>query len=133
MLPMREMMARQQQPSVPVEEEAPSPTTTSEQPKVPSQEQLAEQPKAPVEEPPLASGEGENIGEQTAKVIGKEGADEAGDIIGGTIAATQEIPVLDVLVDLGGLLGSIFGAKALMGGKTPPQPIVSGSAYEPNL
>jgi hypothetical protein len=45
----------------------------------------------------------------------------------------QEVPILDVLVDVGGILGSIFGAKALMKDKTPPPPIVAGSSYEPNL
>jgi hypothetical protein len=50
-----------------------------------------------------------------------------------TAAATEEIPVLDVVMDVAGLFGTIFGAKALMKQKAPPPPMAVGESYEPDL
>jgi len=71
------------------------------------------------------------LGEE-AVVASTEGEATEG-ILGGLMAGFSEVPILGVLVDIGGILGSIFGAKALMGQKAPPTPIVAGSSYEPNL
>lgn len=131
-----------QAPPPPVEQQAPKPTTV--QP-----EQLGEQgitPKSttvtPQAKPQSAISnetEGEIIGQQTEKtaikeggtILGEEGGEEG--LFAGILAGASEVPILGALVDIGGILGSIFGAKALMGGKAPPPPNVSGSAYEPNL
>jgi hypothetical protein len=50
-----------------------------------------------------------------------------------TAAATEEVPVLDVVMDLAGLFGTIFGAKALMKEDQGPPPIAEGTSYEPDL
>jgi hypothetical protein len=50
-----------------------------------------------------------------------------------TAAATEEVPVLDVVMDLAGLFGTIFGAKALMKQKAPPPPMAVGETFEPDL
>jgi uncharacterized protein YjbJ (UPF0337 family) len=130
----------QGQPAAPAEEEAPRPTTTQQQPPL-GEEGEAPAPTAP-SAPPAAeggAGEGDVIGEQTGKALAKEGGVIAGEeggeegLFAGLIGGLSEVPILGTLVDIGGILGSIFGAKALMGGKAPPPTIVSGSSYEPNL
>jgi len=73
--------------------------------------------KAPSKAPTPASGEVE---------AGVEALDE-------TAVATEEIPVLDVVMDVAGLFGTIFGAKSLMGESTPKQPLAEGTSYEPDL
>jgi hypothetical protein len=127
----------------PAEEEAPRPTTTQQQPPL-GEEGEAPAPTAPPapSAPPAAEGgegEGDVIGEQTGKTLAKEGGVIAGEeggeegLFAGLIGGLSEVPILGSLVDIAGILGSIFGAKALMGGKAPPPPNVSGSTYEPNL
>ena len=87
------------------------------------------------ESAPTAAATGETteqvIAKTTEEAVAKTATSEA--IEGSVIAGTEAIPVLDVLVDIGGILGSIFGAKALMGQKAPLPPTVSGETYEPNL
>jgi peptidoglycan hydrolase CwlO-like protein len=67
-----------------------------------------------------------NIRQGISKATGLETLDE-------TAAATEEVPVLDVVMDLAGLFGTIFGAKSLMSEKAPPPPIAEGQSYEPDL
>ena len=67
---------------------------------------------------------------QVAKTAGEEAAVEGLDT---AAAATSEIPVLGTIIDVAGLLGSIFGAGALMKTSPPPTPIMTGSSYEPGL
>jgi hypothetical protein len=136
-----------QQAETSVEQTAPTQTTVQEQPQAQLGEkppaQLGEAPK-PTPEKPISAGEGDDIGQMLGtRALGEETGVASGDaiasagagegVIGGLIAGLQEVPILDVLVDVGGILGSIFGAKALMKDKTPPPPIVAGSSYEPNL
>ena len=133
---------RQAQPAAPAEEEAPRPTTTQQQPPL-GEEGEAPAPAAPAPAAPSAAGggagEGDIIGEQTGKTIAKESGtilgEEGGEegLFAGLVGGLSEVPILGSLLDIAGILGSIFGAKALMGGKAPPPPNVSGSTYEPNL
>lgn len=137
---------RQGQPAAPAEAEqaAPRPTTAQQQPLTEQGEAPAPagQPAAPSGQPAApaaAEGEGEIVGEQTGKtiaketgtVLGEEGGEEG--LFAGLVGGLSEVPILGALVDIGGILGSIFGAKALMGEKTPPPPSISGATYEPNL
>lgn len=80
----------------------------------------------------------ETGGEQAAKTAGIQAAKAASEetAIEGldtAATATSEIPVLGTILDVAGILGSIFGASSLMHQKTPPTPIMTGSSYEPNL
>jgi hypothetical protein len=132
-------------PPTPVEEAAPK-ATTVEAPQQPQPTQLGEQgqvpaPKAapetagkpiPAEEDDLGQMLGTKALGEEAVVASTEGEATEG-ILGGLIGGLSEVPILGALVDIGGILGSIFGAKALMGQKAPPTPIVAGSSYEPNL
>lgn len=67
-----------------------------------------------------------NIRQGLSKITAVEGLDEAA-------AATEDVPVLDVVLDVAGLLGTIFGANALMKQKAPPTPMEAGESYEPDL
>ena len=129
----------------PVEEAAPQPTTV-EAPQQPQPTQLGEQGQVPAPKAAPESqgkpipGEEDDLGQMLGtKALGEEAvvASTEGEategILGGLMAGFSEVPILNVLVDIGGIIGSIFGAKALMGQKQPPPPIVSGSSYEPNL
>jgi hypothetical protein len=152
--PMRqELMARQQQTIIPVEQDpeaqrqlleeaqetpaqpitepiapepmptqAQAPTATMAPSEVIAQEPLAQAPETIAPEIAQTAEKG------TASVLSKVGS-----TLEEVAGATEEIPVLDILTDIGGLLGSIFGAKALMGGESSGIPISSGSSYEPNL
>jgi hypothetical protein len=71
-----------------------------------------------------AEGVGKTVSSIGSKVT--EGLDTAA-------AATEEIPVLDILMDVGGLIGSILGGTSLLGGKKPAPPAISGATFEPNL
>lgn len=71
-------------------------------------------------------------GENVAKTIGSV-ASKVGTTLDEVAAATEEIPVLDVIMDVGGLLGSIFGGSSLLSGGAPKLPSLSGASYEPNL
>jgi hypothetical protein len=71
-----------------------------------------------------AEGVGKTVSSIGSKVT--EGLDTA-------VAATEEVPVLDILMDVGGLIGSILGGTSLLGGKTPAPPAISGATFEPNL
>lgn len=113
-----------------VEQEAPKATTATPPQTAPASGQ------APAPSSAATAGTGETEEQIAAKAA--EGAVEktaTGEAVeGGLIAGFEAVPVLDVLVDIGGILGSIFGAKSLMGGsKPPPPPVVSGETYEPNL
>jgi hypothetical protein len=48
-------------------------------------------------------------------------------------AATEEVPVLDILMDVGGLIGSILGGTSLLKDKGVGPPAISGASFEPNL
>jgi len=48
-------------------------------------------------------------------------------------AATEEVPVLDILMDVGGLIGSILGGTSLLKDKGVGLPAISGASFEPNL
>jgi archaellum component FlaC len=118
------------QEPIPTQVQAPTPTTA---PSEASQELAPEplatpstilEPEAEIAAPEIA----QTAEKSTASVLSKVGA-----TLEETAAATEEVPVLDILTDIGGLLGSIFGARALMGGESTRSPIVSGSSYEPNL
>lgn len=126
-------------PTVQPEETAPTQTTVTTQQPV-QEADLGETQAAPsAPAAPAAASEGEQIGEQAGKVVGKEagaivgeeGAEEG--LFAGLMGGLSEVPVLGTLVDIAGILGSIFGAKALMKERAPPPPIISGAAYEPNL
>lgn len=136
-------------PPEPVEETAPKPTTV-EAPQQPEPTQLGEQGEVPAPKPapesqgkPIpAEAEGDDdlgqmlgtkaLGED-AVVATTEGGEAGEGVIAGLMAGLSEVPILGALVDIGGILGSIFGAKALMKTSAPKPPIVAGSSYEPNL
>ena len=134
-------------PPQPAEEQAPRPTTAPAPEEAPRPAALTEQGQAPTPQPqsttqpqvPAAEGEGEDVGETVGKTIAKEGGEiiggEGGEegLLAGLMGGLSEVPILGALVDIGGILGSIFGAKALMKGHAEAPPNVSGSTYEPNL
>jgi hypothetical protein len=135
-------------------EQAPEPTRTP-QPQAQQQAQLSEQGQSPEPQAqpqpttkpqpkPAADGEGEgdDLGqmlgtkplEEEAVTATTEAGGEAGEgILAGLIGGLSEVPILGALVDIGGIIGSIFGAKALMKQPKPTIPIVTGGSYEPNL
>lgn len=146
--PMREMMDRQRQqtvdtPSEPLAEPtapaapteiAPVQTTT------PATEQLAEPSQSlGTQLAGTVESESQNIintAESAAQGLAKTGASIAGKVSEGletAAAATEEVPVLDVLMDVGGLIGSILGGTSLLKGKEPGPPAISGASFEPNL
>ena len=159
--PMRqELMARRQQSIIPTEQDPeaqrqllqqstetpaqpiaePAPSQAIAEEPMPAQaqapvattapsEQISQEPLAAPFEPEAVAPEITASAEKgTASVLSKVGS-----TLEEVSAATEEVPVLDILTDIGGLLGSIFGAKALMGGQSSGTPITSGSSYEPNL
>ena len=160
--PMRqELMARRQQSIIPTEQDPeaqrqllqqaqetpaqpiaePAPSQAIAQEPIPTQaqaptattapsEQISQEPLAAPFEPEaeVAPEIAQTAEKGTASVLSKVSS-----VLEDTAAATEEVPVLDILTDIGGLLGSIFGAKALMGGQSSGTPITSGSSYEPNL
>ena len=142
-------------------EQAPQPTTAEQPPRAQPQ-QLAQQGEAPVAQqqpapttkpaPKTAEPAGEMEGDDIGKMLGSSaledveegtstaaaaGAAAGGEategILAGLVGGLSEVPVVGVLVDIAGIIGSIFGAKALMKQSTPATPLVSGSTYEPNL
>jgi hypothetical protein len=152
----QELMARRQQAIIPTEQDPEAQRQLLQQaqetPAQPIAEPIAQEPiptqtMAPtatqaqsqaIAEEPLAAPfepEAEVAPEiaQTAEKSTTSVLSKVGSALEETAAATEEVPVLDILTDIGGLLGSIFGAKALMGGEPSGPPIVSGSSYEPNL
>jgi hypothetical protein len=133
--PMRELMARQAQatpaqPSTAPTQTEPIPTQLAEP--TPTAASLAPEPT-----PTVATADiGEELATKTESLIQK-GTSIANKVTEGldtAAAATEEVPVLDIVMNVAGLLGSIFGGKALMGdADKETTPIVSGSSYEPNL
>lgn len=136
-----EMAAAQQQeapkpPAPSMEPEtAPKPTTTTEPtPDLPEFEGLS-----PAQAPTTSAGEtaaaqtGQQLEQKAAGAAAKSAAGEAVEGLDAAAAATEEVPVLDVVMDVAGLLGSIFGGGALMHDKPPPTPIATGSSFEPGL
>jgi vacuolar-type H+-ATPase subunit H len=113
------------EPAPPLSEQAPS-ITQSRPTQALSEPLDNELPAASISETEIASTQAEKgVAGLATKVAA--GLDEAA-------AATEEVPVLDIIMDTAGLLGSIFGGKALLGGGKPAgPPEVSGGSYEPNL
>lgn len=158
--PQQPLPTPQQQPPVSEIEPAPAPQAPKPPaPQAPTEPQLGTQPPKPTTTAPtveLAEGQeaGEGIGQtfgssveklasfvqgaasKGAEVLNtaKQGVTKA--IIGGldeAAAGTEEVPVLDVVMDLAGLFGTIFGAKALMKQNQGPPPMEAGESYEPDL
>ena len=139
--PMRELMARQSQatpaqPSTAPTQTEPTPTQLAE-PTPTSTPETATLAPEPTPTPTVATTDiGEELATKTESLIEK-GTSLANKVTEGldtAVAATEEVPVLDVVMNVAGLLGSIFGGKALMGdADKETTPIVSGSSYEPNL
>lgn len=148
-----------EQPTPPVPQ-PPQPTQPTQPAQPPKPEQAPTQTKAP--EVQLGEQETAQLGEQVAtedlgsplEQLAKGVANVASKVtssakqIGSTVqkttetvastldetaAATEEVPVLDVVMDLAGLFGTIFGAKALMKQKAPPPPMAVGETFEPDL
>jgi hypothetical protein len=84
------------------------------------------------DELPIASVSETELGQTAEKGISSIAGKVAG-TLDEIAPATEEIPVLDIIMDTAGLIGSILGGKALLGGHTPLPPAVSGGSYEPNL
>ena len=149
--PMREMIERQQAtqqqrptqtPNQPLTETTASQPTTEIQP-VPTTETTQ-----PLSEPlntPSTDLEGTieetsqniiNTAQSAAEGLSKAGTSIASKVTEGldtAVAATEEVPVLDILMDVGGLIGSILGGTSLLKNKEQGSPIVSGASFEPNL
>ncbi len=140
---MEEATAQQQEaPKQPAAEQettapetAPKPTTTETTPDLPEFEGLSPA-------PPAAASTGETVAAQTGQQLEQKAAASAAKATTGeavaegldtAAAATEEVPILDVVMDVAGLFGSIFGGGALMKDKAPPTPIATGSSFEPNL
>ena len=136
----------QQQPSTqPAEAEEAAPQPTQAQPTQlsepvqtqtpPSTQPLTEQ--QPPQPSPITTEAEEGLAQTTEKVAEKETGSVASKVAAGldeAAAGTEEVPVLDILMNTAGLLASIFGGKALLGGAEKEQlPSVSGAVYEPNL
>lgn len=133
-------VAQQQEAPKPPEpsmepETAPKPTTTESTPDLPEFEGLSPAP-APTTDA------GETVAAQTGQQLEQKAAGAAAkEATGATVAegldtaaaATEEVPVLDVVMDVAGLIGSIFGGGSLMHDKPPPTPIATGSSFEPGL
>lgn len=81
---------------------------------------------------PIASVSEAELGQTAEKGISSIAGKVAG-TLDEVAGATEEVPVLDIIMDTAGLIGSILGGKALLGGHTPLPPAVSGGSYEPNL
>jgi hypothetical protein len=80
---------------------------------------------------------GEDVGEQIASKVGQTAAKTATSSalegLDAAAGASEGIPILGTILDVAGLLGSIFGAGALMKDKAPAPPIVEGTSFEPGL
>jgi hypothetical protein len=75
-----------------------------------------------------------DTGEQLAKSVAEKSTGEAvATGLDTAAAATEEVPVLDVIMDVAGLAASIFGGGSLMRDKEPALPIATGSSFEPGL
>jgi hypothetical protein len=151
--PMREMMERRQQQQAAAEEPSTKPSATAE-PQEPAAPIQPEAPQAPVSEQaptPTQVQTTQSLSEpleeetantamtditQTAEKTTTSVASKIGDVSKGleeAAAGAEEVPVLDILMDVGGLIGSILGGTKLLGGNAPALPAISGSSYEPNL
>lgn len=144
-----------EQPTPPVPQ-PPQPTQPTPPAQPPKPEQAPTQTKAP--EAQLGEQETAQLGEQVAtedlgspleqlakgvasiaskaKQVGstvQKTTETVASTLDETAAATEEVPVLDVVMDLAGLFGTIFGAKALMKQKAPPPPMAVGETFEPDL
>jgi len=125
---------REQEKSMTQSQEQAPPTEAQEAPVI--KQPTAEQPSTLAEsgeeaqataEATTATTEASTTAGETAGILTGESTLDA------VAGATSEIPIVDVITSIGAIIGSIFGAKALMKDKAPPQPEVSGESYEPNL
>lgn len=131
--PAQPVSAPTQPSAAPIQQEAPAQPTTEQAPQqtTPQQTQNLSEPLEE-ETSNTAMTDITQTGEKaTTSIVSKigdisKGLDEAA-------AATEEVPVLDILMDVGGLIGSILGGTKLLGGSSPGLPALSGSSYEPNL
>jgi ABC-type transporter Mla subunit MlaD len=125
-----------EQPAAPetAPETAPKPTTTEPAtPDLPEFEGLSPPPPATASGQTAVAQVGQQLEKKavgTAEKVAGEGV-EAG--LDAAAIGTEEIPVLDVIMDAAGLIGSIFGGGELMNDKAPPPPIATGSSFEPGL
>ena len=155
--PMREMMQRRQQEQAAAEEQNTQPSATQQpavaeepaaapiQPEAPAQP-ISEQTPTQTQEQPTQS-LSEPLEEETANTAMTDItataekattslASKIGNVSKGleeAAAGAEEVPVLDILMDVGGLIGSILGGTKLLGGNPNNLPAISGSSYEPNL
>lgn len=110
------MLARAQEvlPTIPKPAPAPEPTPAPEP---------IEEPKPVIPEIAGTEAEGEDIATKALSTLTEATA---------PLEAIPGVDILSTLVDIGGLIGSIFGAKSLMK-EHQSTPLEVGSSYEPNF
>ncbi|NDA64637.1 MAG: hypothetical protein EBX50_21790, partial [Chitinophagia bacterium] len=126
-----EQIAREEQLAVQQAQQQPKPTTEPTLESAPSTTQPLQTELRPTDtttapelqqaaETAEAEEEAENTGVQLAKTVAEKSTGEA--VAAGldtAAAATEEVPVLDVIMDVAGLAASIFGGGSLMHDKEP--------------